>query len=203
MLTYRITHAGEAPRCARTHAHASRLICLFRSGAQLILNGDPEQSARGGVQAPGTRGRVREKSHPNNFHPVGAEMQMTDQRGLEWKIARLEENITEPGLYMYVEDVRETCWTQVMELTCTGTLTPAATTAVIWFCLHCLSVFLCLQSFISNSQFKPVAVSKCVLTLNPRSAVDARKQIKVWEESVNGTEQNRAEQQPSVCLTEL
>lgn len=54
-------------------------------------------------------------------------MQITDQRGLEWKLARLGENIIKPGLYMYVQDVRQTCWTQVMELTCTWTLPPTAT----------------------------------------------------------------------------
>ena len=63
--------------------------------------------------------REKKKSHPNNFHPVGANMQITDQRGLEWKLARLGENIIKLGLYMCVQDVRETCWTQVMELTCT------------------------------------------------------------------------------------
>lgn len=72
-------------------------------------------------------GRKKKKSHPNNFHPVGAKMQITDQRGLEWKLARLGENIIKPGLYMYVQDVRQTCWTQVMELTCTWTLPPTAT----------------------------------------------------------------------------
>lgn len=63
--------------------------------------------------------KKKKKSHPNNFHPVGTKMQITDQRGLEWKLARLGENIIKPGLYMYVQDVRQTCWTQVMELTCT------------------------------------------------------------------------------------
>lgn len=65
------------------------------------------------------RKKKKKKSHPHNFHPVGAKMQITDQRGLEWKLVRLEENIIKLGLYMYVQDVRETCWTQVMELTCT------------------------------------------------------------------------------------
>lgn len=58
-------------------------------------------------------------SHPNNFYPLGVEMQMTDQRGLQWKRARLGENVIKLGLYMYVGDMRETRWTQVMELTCT------------------------------------------------------------------------------------
>lgn len=71
--------------------------------------------------------KKKKKSHPNNFHPVGAKMQITDQRGLEWKLARLGENIIKPRLYMYVQDVRQTCWTQVMELTCTWTLPPTAT----------------------------------------------------------------------------
>lgn len=75
----------------------------------------------------GSEGEKKKKSHPNNFHPVGAKMQITDQRGLEWKLARLGENIIKPGLYMYVQDVRQTCWTQVMELTCTWTLPPTAT----------------------------------------------------------------------------
>lgn len=44
---------------------------------------------------------------------------MADQRRLEWKVVRLEENIIKLGLYMYVVDVGETCWTQVMEVTCT------------------------------------------------------------------------------------
>lgn len=33
--------------------------------------------------------KKKKKSHPNNFYPVGAKMQITDQRGLEWKLARL------------------------------------------------------------------------------------------------------------------
>lgn len=73
------------------------------------------------------REKGKKKSHPNNFHPVGAKMQITDQRRLEWKLARLGRNIIKPGLYMYVQVVRETCWTQVMELTCTWTLPPTAT----------------------------------------------------------------------------
>lgn len=75
---------------------------------------------QGDAEKEGNEGSGGEKkSHPNNFHPVGAKMQITDQRGLEWKAARLGENIIKQGLYMYVQDVRETCWTQVMELTCT------------------------------------------------------------------------------------
>lgn len=81
----------------------------------------------------GSEGERKKKSNPNNFHPVGAKMQITDQRGLEWKLARLGGNIIKLGLYMYVQDARQTCWTRVMELTCTWTLppTPPSPTATI------------------------------------------------------------------------
>lgn len=95
----------------------------WRGGMSLqapgTVNGRARRCRKEGSEGGGERERERKKSNPNNFHPVGAKMQITDQRGLEWKLVRLGENIIKSGLYMYVQDVRQTCWTQVMELTCT------------------------------------------------------------------------------------
>lgn len=97
------SHTGVQLRLKPPSPASRRLICLFRSGAQMILKGEQrgrgrrcggeecEESqgkGRGGreeftslrygewvsekMQKRRQRGREREKSHPNNFHPVGA-----------------------------------------------------------------------------------------------------------------------------------
>lgn len=91
----------------------------WRGGMSLHAPGMVNGRARRCRKEAREREGERKKSNPNNFHPVGAKMQITDQRGLEWKLVRLGKNIIKSGLYMYVQDVRQTCWTQVMELTCT------------------------------------------------------------------------------------
>lgn len=62
---------------------------------------DAEKKAARGGKREERREREREKkSNPNNFYPLGAEMQIADQRGLDWKRARLGGNIIKPGLYI-------------------------------------------------------------------------------------------------------
>ena len=42
------------------------------------------------------RREEKKKSHPNNFCPLASKMQITDQRGLEWKTGEIGENIIKP-----------------------------------------------------------------------------------------------------------
>ena len=92
-------------------------------------------------------------------------MQITDQRGLEWEIARLGESIIKPRLYMYVQDARQTRWTQVMELTCTRLPPPRITARrVHWKAIH----YLC------TVHISPLCFSHFVFIRAPREALNVQ-----------------------------
>lgn len=110
----------------------------MRGGGERESRGGKRRGEEGGMslQASGTvkgvsekmqkrrqRGREREREKKNLiqiiFTPWALKCKSQIKEVWNGKLARLEENIIKLGLYMYVQDVRETRWTQVMELTCT------------------------------------------------------------------------------------